>query len=92
MNRRGFIFKLAAVICGAPVADKLAPQLVELAKVTAPARRMTVWDIVVANPLKGDLIKTITRSSPYVNLLEAGPWPEGMGDAVRVITNEKLTK
>jgi len=79
MNRRGFIFKLAAVICGAPVADKLAPQLVEL-------------DIVVANPLKGDLIKTITRSSPYVNLLEAGPWPEGMGDAVRVITNEKLTK
>jgi len=88
MNRRSFIFKLAASILGAPLAAKLAPTLYK-PLVILSEDAMDAMLYVEADRLRGEILKTIMRQSPYFTMLEAGTFPEAMGDAVRVITKER---
>lgn len=88
-NRRGFLYRLAGLVLGAPLVAKLGPKLPAL---LAPIESITPAALdamfaAEAQRLGVQLVKAMSRPSPYLSLLEAGTFPENLGNPLRVIVN-----
>lgn len=94
MNRRGFLYRLAGLVLGAPLVAKLGTELPAL---LAPVQRVSTdairaMMVAESHRIRGEIIKRITRASPFVNLLEPGTFPEGLGNPIRVNPQTHATR
>jgi hypothetical protein len=90
MDRRSFLFKLAGMVLGAPLLAKLGPGM---------AQALQRWDAAApdafaammnadAERIGSEIVKSVMRQSPFLDLLSPAAWPEDMGSVVRVTINE----
>lgn len=89
MNRRGFLYRLAGLVLGAPLVAKLGA---ELPAVLAPVERAAVGSLdamlfAEAHRIRSEVARRIARSSPFIDLLTPGTFPEGLGNPVRLTQN-----